>query len=187
MNIFQHFLDRSLAHVVRFNAKPQQFSESVAEHTFFTTYFVSVLLFFLRKAGEEVNEAKALKLALVHDMEEAFSGDILTPFKYYDAETLEAIKRVSRKTIHFVFENLPPELSDEFVSLWVEESEQKTKEAQTAKVADKLSLISKCYEEMKVGNEFFKPIYERELEKLDALEYPWWQRIKKDVMSGVGE
>ncbi|TSC71632.1 MAG: hypothetical protein G01um101470_534, partial [Parcubacteria group bacterium Gr01-1014_70] len=77
---------------------------------------------------------------------------------------------------------LPKELSDVFISLWVVETEQKTKEAQVSKVADKLSLISKCYEEMKVGNEFFQPIYERELEKLYTLEHPWWQQMKEEVL-----
>jgi len=179
--IFKHFLDRSLTHVVRFNAKPQQFQESVAEHSFYTVYFTSILLYFLKKVGEKIDETKALKMAIVHDMEEAFSGDILTPFKHYNEEILEAIKKVNRDTIPLIFEDLPKELGKEYVSLWEEETEQVSKEAQVVKLADKISLISKCYEETKVGNEFFKPIYERELEKIKNVEYPWWQKIKKEI------
>ena len=179
---FEHFLDRSLAHVVRFNGKPQQFTESVAEHSFYVTYFTSVLLHFLKKEHEEIDEAKTLKIALVHDMEEAFSGDILTPFKHYNEEITEAIRKVNRDTIPLMFEDLPKDLSVEFIKLWTEDAEQSSKEAQVVKLADKLSLISKCYEETKVGNDYFKPIYERELEKLKNLKHPWWQKIKEDIL-----
>jgi len=180
--IFEHFLDRSLAHVVRFNGKPQQFPESVAEHSFYVTYFTTILLHFLKKAGEPVDEAKALKIALVHDMEEAFSGDILTPFKHYNEEILGAIRKVNRDMIPMAFENLPQELGKEMISLWLEDAEQSSKEGQVVKLADKISLISKCYEETKVGNDYFKPIYERELDKLKNISHPWWQKIKENIL-----
>ena len=180
--IFEHFLDRSLAHVVRFNGKPQQFPESVAEHSFYVTYFTTILLHLLKKTEEPVDEARALKIALVHDMEEAFSGDILTPFKHYNDEILGAIRKVNRDMIPMAFENLPEELSKEMINLWLEDAEQSSKEGQVVKLADKISLISKCYEETKVGNDYFKPIYERELEKLKSISHPWWQKIKGEVI-----
>ncbi len=181
-NVFEHFLDRSLAHVVRFNSRPQHFPESVAEHSFYVTYFASILLFFLKRAGEEVSEARTLKIALIHDMEEAFSGDILTPFKHYNDEVLATIRKVNQETISKLLKKLPDELSQEFIELWNEELKQESKEAQVAKLSDKLSLIAKCYEEMKVGNEFFRPIYDRELSKLYNLEYGWWQKIKGEIL-----
>lgn len=179
---FEHFLDRSLAHVVRFNGKPQQFTESVAEHSFYVTYFTSILLHFLKKVHEEIDEAKTLKIALVHDMEEVFSGDILTPFKHYNEEITEAIRKVNRNTIPLMFENLPKDLSSEFIKLWTEDAQQSSKEAEVVKLADKLSLISKCYEETKVGNNYFKPIYDSQLIKLREIEYSWWQKIKAEIL-----
>lgn len=175
-------MDRSLAHVVRFNGKPQQFIESVAEHSFYVTYFTSILLYFLKKEREEIDEARTLKIALVHDMEETFSGDILTPFKHYNEEIAEAIRKVNRDTIPLMFEDLPEDLSAEFIKLWTEDAEQSSKEAQVVKLADKLSLISKCYEEMKVGNDYFKPIYDSQLIKLREIKYPWWQKIKSEIL-----
>jgi putative hydrolase of HD superfamily len=182
MKVLEHFLDRSLAHVLRFNGKPQQFPESVAEHSFYVTYFTSILLYFLKQAGEKVDETKALKIALVHDMEEAFSGDILTPFKHYNEEITEAIRKVNRHTVSLVFENLPKDLGSELVAFWQQNAEQGSKEAQIVKLADKLSLISKCYEETKAGNDYFKPIYEQELEKLQAVQYSWWEKIKAHIL-----
>src|SRR3989344_3599901 len=96
---FNHFLNRSLAHVKRFNSQPQHFPESVAEHTFYVAYFTIILSSFLKRAGEPVDETKAIKLALLHDMEEAISGDILNPFKHYNDEVLSAIRKVNKETI----------------------------------------------------------------------------------------
>ncbi len=179
---FEHFLDRSLAHVTRFNGKPQHFPESVAEHSFYTAYFASVILYFLRNAGEEVDEAKVMKMAIVHDAEEGFSGDIVNPFKHFNDQILSAIASVNEQTIGFMFEHLPQGLREEYINIWKEESVQRTKEAQVVKLADRFSLVSKCYEEMKVGNDFFRPIYEGELQRIDKLNYPWWQKIKADIM-----
>ncbi len=182
-NIFKHFLNRSLAHIKRFSNEPQHFPESVAEHSFYATYFTSIICHFLKEKGEEVNEAKAIKMALVHDMEESFSGDIIGPFKHYSEELLEAIRKVNQEVIQEVFEDLPKNLSQEFISLWQEELEQKSLESQVVKVADKLSLISKAYEEIKGGNAYFQNTYDKEMEKLEALAYPWWQKIKADLLS----
>ena len=179
---FNHFLNRSLAHVKRFNSQPQHFPESVAEHTFYVAYFTIILSSFLKRAGEPVDETKAIKLALLHDMEEAISGDILNPFKHYNDEVLSAIRKVNKETIGLMFEDLPKDLGAELIEIWNEDLERETKESQIIKVADRLSLIAKCYEEIKAGNGFFEPIYERELGKLYKLELSWWQKIKDDIL-----
>ncbi len=181
-SVFEHFLDRSLAHVIRFNSRPQHFPESVAEHTFYVAYFSSLLMSFLKEADEKVDEAKVLKMALVHDMEESFSGDILTPFKHFNEEIVQAIDKVNQQAIDLVFEDLPEKLRKEFIGLWAENSSHQTIESQIVKVADKISLLAKCWEEMKAGNGYFSHIYERDLEKLGELDYKWWQKIKVDVL-----
>lgn len=181
-HFFEHFLDRSLAHVVRFSGNPQHFHETVGEHSFYVAYFTTILCYFLREAGVKVDEARAMKIALVHDMEESFSGDIRGPFKHRSKEVLDAIRKAGREIIPLVFEDLPKDLSREFIALWKEDTEQKTMEAKVVKVADELSLIAKCHEEAKVGNEFFRPIYERHLEKLRDLDHLWWEKIKGKVL-----
>ncbi|MBI2592818.1 MAG: HD domain-containing protein [Candidatus Colwellbacteria bacterium] len=181
-DIFKHFLDRSLSHVIRFSSHEQHFRESVAEHSFYVTYFVAVICHLLKKAGETIDEAKAIKIALVHDMEEAFTGDIVSPFKHYSEELLSAIRKVNQEVIQEVFEDLPGDLSSDFISLWQEDLEQKTREAQVVKLADKISVVAKAYEEVKAGNEFFKPVYEKHFKELQELDHPWWQKIKGEIL-----
>ena len=183
--IFQNILNRSLAHVMRFNLSPQHFPESVAEHSFFTAYIVAILCGLLEKNGEPVSKEKALQMALVHDMEEMFSGDIVTPFKHYSPEVASAIQKVNEELIEKVFDDLPDNLANKFVALWKEEGQGETIEAQAVKVADKLSLIAKCAEEVKVGNEFFKEIYDRQLSLLHEYDKPWWQKIKDQILPSL--
>ncbi len=181
--IFQHILNRALAHVVRFSSKPQHFPESVAEHSFYVAYITAILCELLQNSGEEkVEKGKAISMALVHDIEETFSGDILGPFKHYSQDVADAIRKVNQETVREAFSNLPPELSNHFVALWNEEGQAKTIEAQIVKMADKLSLVAKCAEEVEVGNEFFRPIYEQQLTIPKEDHKLWWKRIKEKVL-----
>ena len=180
-SVFKHFLDRSLAHVVRFNSRPQHFQESVAEHSFFTAYIASILCDLLSEENIPVNREKVLTMALIHDSEEMFSGDILSPFKHHSPEVKNAIKTVNQELIKEVFEDLPPHIGSRYVALWSEESRQESIEAQVVKMSDRLSLIGKCAEEVTAGNGFFKEIYDKELASLKDDKKEWWQKIKKHI------
>lgn len=180
--IFSHIQNRSLAHVMRFNLKPQHFPESVADHSYFCAYIVSILCHLLLQAEVRVDTQKALEMALVHDMEEMFSGDIVTPFKHYSQEMEAAIRKVNKEMISDVFADLPCELANHYIALWNEEGVGETIEAQVVKVADKLSLIAKCAEEIRVGNEFFQEIYDQGIKFLEQYDKPWWQKIKAQIL-----
>ncbi|MCH7552278.1 HD domain-containing protein [Patescibacteria group bacterium] len=182
MNIFSHILNRGLAHVMRFSSTPQHFPESVAEHSFYTAYYVSLLCDLLVKVDIQINREKAITMALIHDTEEMFSGDILNPFKHYSNEVKEAIQRVNEEVIPQMYEGLPDDMKEKYIGLWNEESQGESTEAQLVKIADRLSLLSKCAEEVKVGNGFFKKIYESQLQFLLDFDTVWWKKIKHQVL-----
>lgn len=177
-----HIEDRSLAHIARFSSRPQHFPESVADHSFFVTYITSVLCELLRMRGEKVDSEKAITMALLHDMEERFSGDILSPFKHHSKEVNSAIRVVNRKLISGVFEGLPKHIEKQYTALWNEEGRQKSVEAQVVKMADRLSLLAKCKEEMDAGNSFFTEIYKREHKKVIENKQRWFKIIRADVL-----
>lgn len=181
--MFKHILNRALAHIVRFSATPQHFPESVAEHSFYTSYFTALICKLLEGKGENVDTAKAISMALIHDTEERFSGDILSPFKHYSPEVTNAIKKVNNEVIDISFEGLPDSLKEYYISLWKEEGKGESIEARVVKMADRLSLISKSAEEVKAGNKFFVDIYEDQLKAFQEYDYPWWVKIRDDVLS----
>lgn len=182
-DMFEHIKNRSLAHITRFSAHPQHFEESVAEHSFFTAYITALMCRLLQEQGEKIDATKAISMALVHDMEEMFSGDILGPFKHYSPEVTKAIRKVNIEVIKGAFKGLPESLREHFISLWTEEGKGESIEAQVVKMADRLSLVAKCAEEVKAGNEFFKEIYERQLKVLNEEGQSWWGKIKAKVLS----
>jgi putative hydrolase of HD superfamily len=183
--IYDHILNRVLAHVTRFNNRPQHFQESVAEHTYYVAYFSLILCNLLEKKKIKADTKKVLQMALVHDAEEEFSGDILNPFKHFNEKVSKAIRDVNKQMIGEMFVNLPKDLKSELVKLWNEENASKTIEAQIVKVADKLSLLSKCFEEIQAGNGYFSEIYKWQLTNLKKLDHPWWKKIRVDVLSGA--
>ena len=185
MSILSHVFNRNLSHVRRFNNRPLHFPESVAEHSFYVAHFVQILCQLLKAKKVKVNAEKAVNMALIHDFEEGFSGDILNPFKHYNEKVARAIAKVNEETIQLMFEELPARFSKEFIYLWHEEQARKTIESQVVKVADSLSLISKCFEEIESGNTYFQEIYKKELRVLKNLNYSWWPKIRDEVLTGA--
>ena len=152
--IFDHLLNRSLAHVTRFNNRPQHFPESVAEHTFFVSYFALLICELIGKEKIKIDAEKVLKMAIIHDFEESLSGDILNPFKHYNDKVYETIKEVNEELIQEAFAELPKNLQEKFINIWQEETKENTIESQVVKVADKLSLLSKCFPHFEIFRSF---------------------------------
>lgn len=185
MSFFNYLLNRSLAHVKRFNNRPLHFPESVAEHSYYVAHYTQLICWLLGKRGVKIDTQKAVSMALIHDAEEGFSGDILNPFKHFNDKVAQAIKEVNEETIGMMFEDLPKDASKELIDLWHEEQGRITIESQIVKVADTLSLVSKCFEEIEAGNTYFQEIYKRELANLKNLDFDWWQGIKKELLAGA--
>ena len=185
MSVFNYLLDRSLAHVKRFNNRLQHNPESDAEHSFYTAHFAHILCVLLKVAGVKVDLAKVLAMALIHDLEEGQTGDILNPFKHHDEEVTAAIGKVSEQMIGEMVTELPGKVKEEILGLWHEEQARETIESQIVKVADSLSLLSKCDEEIQTGNKAFQEIYVRELNNLKSQDWEWWSKIKAEVLAGA--
>lgn len=86
-----------LAYVPRWGVVPIQRPQSVAEHSFRVAAITVEICSLWNKAYDgNVNVADALWYAIIHDAEESFTGDIVSPFKRYlrglDLPTLEWLK-----------------------------------------------------------------------------------------------
>jgi putative hydrolase of HD superfamily len=117
--------------------------ESVAEHILRTLFIAYTLC----KLEPEVDEWRALKLCLFHDLPEARTGDMnYVNKKYVDVNEEKAIRELT--------ENLF--FGEEVKSIIEEFNQKKTREAIIARDADQLALIIQLKEYGDLGNKYSK-------------------------------
>jgi len=109
-------------------------SENDAEHSWHLAMMAIVLV---EHTEENIDILKVIKMVLIHDIVEIDSGDVFI----YDMEknhnnTEEELKGAKR-----IFGLLPQEQATEYINLWLEFEEGKSKEAKFAKAMDRLEPI----------------------------------------------
>lgn len=183
-NIARFILDRSAAHIKRYHTTPMSTQESVAEHSHFVATITRIICHVLQQAGHPVDALRAVDLALIHDYEEAISGDIISTFKHSDPELIDLLHRLTGKAIDRVFETLPQELATYYIDLWREHSAGSL-EGQIVSVADKLAGLAFSHEQLRMGNQFMEPVYRRFLWLLGSVPYDWWALVRDRVAASL--
>jgi len=103
--------------------------ENDAEHA----WHMAVMIYLLKEyANEDFDVAKAMMMALIHDIVEIDAGDTYA----YDKANLETQKEREEKAADRIYGLLPDEQRDELRALFEEFEEGKTPEAKFARVMD---------------------------------------------------
>lgn len=110
--------------------------ESVADHT---TGVAFLAMLFGKKY--KANEEKLIKMALLHDLAEAQTGDDIGR---HDGISNEKKHHLEEKAIIRLCSNL--EDGEEYLKIWKEELEGKTKEAKLIKQFDKIDMVMQALE-----------------------------------------
>ncbi|MBO5639527.1 MAG: HD domain-containing protein [Oscillospiraceae bacterium] len=105
--------------------------ESVAEHS----WRISLMAYWVSDEFPEADMNKVLRMCLIHDLGEAFTGDIPTFLKTSSDE-----KREDELLAEWV-STLPEPFREEMASLYKEMSERKTLEARIFKALDSLEAL----------------------------------------------
>ena len=105
--------------------------ESVAEHT----WMMSLMAFFVKDEFPEADMDKVLRMCIIHDLGEAFTGDIPT------FEKTQANEDEEENLLYRWVKSLPETQSDEMLALYEEMSERKTLEAKIYKALDGLEAV----------------------------------------------
>jgi len=115
--------------------------ESVADHTFRTTF-----LCMLYADMEALDPLKLLRMALIHDLPEAVIGDLMPSQK--TAET----KENEENAISQILSLLPKKQRENYLAVWNEYHEGKTKEAKAVQQLDKIEMALQAKEYEKLGS-----------------------------------
>lgn len=105
--------------------------ESVAEHTFRT----ALMVYFIKDEYPEADIDKVIKMCLIHDLGEAFTGDI-PAFKKTRAD-----EETEKQMLFDWLKSLPKPYNTEMLALYEEMIERKTLEAKIFKALDGLEAI----------------------------------------------
>ena len=105
--------------------------ESVAEHTFRTT----LMAYFIKDEFPEADIDKVIKMCIIHDLGEAFTGDIPS------FEKTQADEENEKQQLYNFVKTLPSPYDSEMLSLYEEMEERKTLESKIYKALDGLEAV----------------------------------------------
>lgn len=105
--------------------------ESVAEHTFRTT----LMAYLVKDEFPDADIEKVIKMCLIHDLGEAFTGDIPSFNK------TEADEENEKQQLYNWVKNLPKPFDSEMLALYEEMEERKTLESKIYKALDGLEAV----------------------------------------------
>jgi len=145
--------------------------ENIQEHSHMVAVIAHALAVIRRDVfGRDADPGLAASIALFHDSSEIFTGDMPTPIKYYDAEIMEAYKKVESVASRKLLSTLPHEMRPAYEYLL--SPEDKTGILELVKAADRIAAYIKCIEELKTGNLDFRLAAEQSKDKLSLMDLP---------------
>ena len=105
--------------------------ESVAEHS----WMMTLMAYFMKDEFPEVDMDKVIKMCIIHDLGEAFTGDIPT----FDKSGTD--EKEEEKLLYSWVKTLPENYATEMTSLYEEMSKRETMEAKVYKAIDSLEAL----------------------------------------------
>jgi len=153
-----------LSCIIRYNNTPKVNGESVAEHSFYVAMMAMLVSDYLTATTTlKINHANVMRMALLHDVEEIISGDIIKVLK--SGGFKEELEKMNQRSMEYITEQLPYGIGDDYMALWHENKMEKTIEAQLVDFCDWLAVIVYSIKEVHLGNEYFREILEYAVEK----------------------
>lgn len=144
-----------LRYVDRFSTCRVIKKESVAEHCFYVALYCLFIAWWCNDQDMPVklNEYQILSRALLHDFDEAATGDVPRFFKYSDPALKTHLEQVAEKGVHQIASKLWNGSSTIYAvtDIW-KNAKNDTPEGRILEFADFLSVLSYSWEEVRQSN-----------------------------------
>lgn len=140
-----------LRYVTRFSNCRRNHDESVAEHSYFTALYGYLLGEYAESEGVKIDWHVLIGSLLLHDAEEANSGDFPRAFKYSSPELKRMLDRAAEVSAEKVLTSL--DVSGLYMT-WFSSKDETNIEGRIVRLADFLSAISYLMQEVQAGNRF---------------------------------
>lgn len=151
INIREMLLGRPvrLRYITRFSICPRTHDESVAEHSYYTAFYALLLGMDLQMKGHKVEMGVVQARALMHDVDEAYSGDFIRMFKHSTPSLKLAIDQACNQFVKKFKDAVTPGI--DIHMLW-KNSKYDDLEGAIVSVADFMSVVSYIGQELNSGN-----------------------------------
>ncbi len=161
-----------MKYINRWALMRNSYPENISEHSLEVGMIAHVLaLISNKKYGNNLNAERAALIGMYHDCTEIITGDMPTPIKYYNKDTVEAYKYVEEQAAKDLLGMLPDYLQDEYESILFPKVGEEYL-WKLVKAADRLSAYVKCIEEEKAGNREFSSAKSTVYAKLTEMDIP---------------
>lgn len=167
---------RGMSLVERWNFHYRISRENVAEHSFWVAFYAMVLLDMDDVSSVSHLRTAVLEKALVHDLEEAATGDC--PF-LVKREVKQPWKIVARKGHDHIVECAPFEIKDRMNSRVLFDEDAAIE--QYVKAADLLDVIMYAEHERMLGNNAYEKIKLEAMTLMSKIKLPSVQVLLKDL------
>lgn len=148
------------------------FNENISEHSLQVAMFTHCLILMHNdKFGENLNADRGAVLGMYHDSSEIITGDLPTPIKYFNPEICDAYKKVENLAEEKLLSLLPQSLRHYYDDI-LHYNEKDEILWKYVKAGDKISALTKCMEEIKVGNREFTDAFETTKKSLENMNMP---------------
>jgi putative hydrolase of HD superfamily len=131
--------------------------ESVAAHSFGVAVIAMLLADRARSRGVEVNVERLLRMALMHDLTEARTGDLPSTIKQYFDRA--AVRAADERIVEEMVAELG-QTGQSYLELWRDYERRASIEARLVKAADKLDLLVQSREYEKGGARSLQEFWE---------------------------
>jgi len=156
---------RRLSAVVRYSSIPISVPENVAEHSYWVSFYAMLIHSVMRPDDHKIIGALALR-ALIHDLAECVTGDVVRTFKYSSVELKKAIDEAEEKIIR----DFPPPIQWAYKTLPSLEVGNTRYVSSVVKAADFMSLHQYMMREWLRGNLQIRKYYLRMEDDLKMME-----------------
>lgn len=174
MNDGQHsffaFLSR-MRHIYRWSLMRNVTRENIMEHSLQVAMIAHGLAVINNRIfNGDINPERVALLAVYHDCNEAITGDLPTPIKYFNPDIQESYRSLENVSREKLLTLLPEQLREDYRKVLF--FDENSPEGKLVKAADRICAYIKCIEELKAGNGEFQKARQSIKKRLEKIDLP---------------
>jgi len=161
--------NRRISRVIRFSTRPRVVDETVSTHSYYVVLYSLIISKMLINRGVKVNVEKTMTRAILHDLDESVSGDIIRTFRERLSDELE---KLCYEVMRGILQGLDKKIYEELLLNWSQKFNDI--EGKIVNLCDNISGWAYSEEQIQMGNQIFISIanhyYERIIKQLNELK-----------------